>query len=518
MYDICIIGGGINGAGIAHEASKIGLKVYLCEQDDFAGKTSSNSTKLIHGGLRYLEHYEFSLVRAALKERENLHKIASHIIKPLDFIFIHNPNIRNKWLVRAGLFLYDLLAGKNNKYKKSKGINLLNSPQCFRDLDKNISNTFGFLYSDLWVDDARLTLLNILSAKNNGASVNKNTEIINTQYNIKQKLWHLKLLNKRTQEHTEITAKIIINATGPWINKVLTSLTSEVPNYDIRLVQGSHIIVPKLYADPHCYVLQHKDNRIIFTIPYQDNYTLIGTTEEEFNAKNLNTNLVISELEIEYLLNICNSFFYNKITKDDIVWAYSGVRPLFNQANKVNSSNTRDYYIERYQSKRKDIGPIINIYGGKITTYRLLANKVIMMLLNNYTFVSKPQRNIQLQPLPGCNLNIFDLEQYQQNLNYQDYYVNNLINKYSWLPLKLARRYATTYGLLAEQFLEKSNSINDLGIHFGAGLYSKELLYLINDEFADTVEDVIWRRTKLGLELTKEQIKIISDYIDSLRS
>lgn len=493
IYDICIIGGGINGAGVANYAAKAGLKVYLCEKNDFASETSSNSTKLIHGGLRYLEHFEFSLVRSALQERTELEQLAPYLIYPMEFIFINNPKIRNKWLVRLGLFLYDLLAGFKNKYPKTKTLDLLKHPYGNElDLDTIVTNQHkssltGYVYTDLWADDARLTLLNVLAAQENGAVLHKNTSCLKADFNAHSNLWDVILERNFNKNRFKIKSKYIVNAAGPFVNEVLTGVINLKPNTQIRLVKGSHIVVPRLYPGKQCYVLQHHDNRIIFTIPYLNQYTLIGTTEEEYNNLNIKPN--ISDSEKEYLINLVNSYFKKKLSSNSIFWSYSGIRPLLDNPGKSNSQNTRDYLIDKSNKI-----PLINIYGGKITTYRKLAKQVISELGKYFNF--NVSQEIYHQPLPGRSID-----------------VEKLIQEYPNINTELLNRYAVNYGNKAYQILNGCNNINDLGHNYGADFYQRELDYLIEYELADSVDDVLWRRTKLGLVLSQIEKEDIRQYI-----
>ncbi len=505
IYDLCIIGGGINGAGIANYASALGLKVYLCEQHDFAEGTSSRSTKLIHGGIRYLENYEFNLVRKSLKERSILQSLASHIIWPMEFVLINNPKVRSNITVRLGLLLYDLLAGFKNKYKTTKTVNL-SQDTIGTSLDLDLISKYhgnnkklkGFIYTDLWVDDARLTLLNILAAKENGAIVTKNCECMAVTNCSEAGYWTITCkLNNGIQAATtyDINAKLIINATGPWVNNVLENVINLKPNYNIRLIKGSHIIVEKLYPGEQCYVLQHEDKRIIFTIPYEDKYTLIGTTEEEVIHSEFIKNPQISEISIEekkYLIKISNSFFKKKLKTSDIVMSYSGVRPLFAEYDSDKSRNTRDYLIDTYNSN------LINIYGGKITTYRVLAKDILNILIKNKLFNISEKRQSELNSI------------FQKKLPGGEISYNNFIATYPWLELELAKRYYHTYGGLSSKFLDECNSMHDLGQLLGENIYTKEIDYLIKHEFATSLDDMIWRRTKLGLSInsqTKNNIK-----------
>ena len=538
IYDLLIIGGGINGAGIAHYASHHGFKVYLSEKYDFGSQTSSSSTKLLHGGLRYLENYEFGLVKSALQERNKLYDIASHIVRPLDFVLINNPLIRNKWLIRTGLFIYDSLAGFCAKFKKTKTLNLCKHIfGSSLDLEKIIkryrSKTLtAFTYSDLWVDDARLTILNIMAARYNDASINRNTELLSAHYDISEQLWHANFINHKNGSLSQMKAKIIINATGPWVNKTISNNLNLSPSHDIRLVKGSHIIVPKLYLGEQCYVLQHEDKRLVFVIPYLDKYNLIGTTETDEEQSALLNKPTIDNDEINYLLAISNDFFKTQLSSKDIIGSYSGIRPLLDSGEKNSSNNTRDYLIEIYK-KNNFRGPLINIYGGKITTYRVLALKVIKKLLTNYkSLLPTVNFNINYDEilLPGANLNfinhdntdgnIIDAEKYAQLKNkYPPHIINYivfLLKKYNWLDIELAIRFTVNYGNLTEVILVDCKSKADLGISFGATLYSREVDYLLHNEFAETVDDIIWRRTKLGFDLQDEDIIKLRQYIEEI--
>lgn len=514
IYDICIIGGGINGAGIANYASSLGLKVLLCEKGDFGGSTSSSSTKLIHGGLRYLEFFEFGLVRKALLERADLEKIAPHIIWPLEFVLISNPKLRNKWLVRAGLFLYDLLAGFKNKYNWAKTLNLLNHDygkelDCVNIINKfSKKNIVGFSYTDLWVDDARLTILNIMQASKNGACMLKNTALHLARYNQDKNYWQIQLYNIKKQKVFKVNSKLIINSAGPWVNNIIKNCLYLQPQYKLRLVKGSHIVVNKLYEGNHCYVLQNDDRRIVFAIPYEEKYTLIGTTEEEVNYIELDKKPTISNEEKNYLCGIANTYFNSKISNEHIIHTYSGVRPLIFDESSNKSSNTRDYYINTIYSKSNEkLGPLINIYGGKITTYRVLAQDVIKQITRNskqYFNKIVSNKDVFNIPLPG---NV-------KGLSINKSYLGYIKNKYPWLDKKLQQRYSKTYGSLVDYILKDCESMQDIGHHFGCELYQKEIEYLIKYEYVDCVDDLIWRRTKLGLNLSNIQINLISDFIN----
>ena len=497
-YDVCIIGGGINGAGIAAYASQNKFKVFLCEQNDFAGATSSNSTKLIHGGLRYLEQYNFSLVRAALKERAVLQDMAPHLIWPIEFIFVNNDKIRNRWFARLGLFIYDRLAigFKNKSYNKTQKV----------VLDNNSYYQTGYLYTDLWVDDARLVIANLQHAEEYGASIKKQTQLVSANYLSAHQIWNIELLDLKQNKSFKIQSRYLVNASGPWVNHVLANISINHNlfqiKHDIRLVKGSHIIVDKLYESQQSYVLQNQDGRIVFVIPYEDNFTLIGTTEIDYAEQDLSTKPAITEIEKQYLIDSYNNYFKTKISQDQIRFSYSGVRPLLYDPKTSVSDNTRDYKIDV-----DDHQALINIYGGKITTYRLLAQKVLSLISDDKKIKAKDFK------LPGSNI----LDPAIQGTGYyktnHSYFSNNLKLKYPWLSDNLAARYTKTYGSLISRVLTNARSILDMGHNFGYELYQKEIDYLIDYEYATSLEDIVWRRTKLGLYLSKQQLLELENYL-----
>lgn len=518
IYDLCIIGGGINGAGIAAQASHYGLRTFVCERYDFGGQTSSSSTKLIHGGLRYLENYDFKLVYSALKERKILQKMAPHIIWPVEFTLVNNPEIRNKHLVRLGLLFYDFLAGFKAYYNKTKKISLLSDSNLH---SKKKVNT-GFIYTDLVVDDARLVLLNILYANQHGATTLKNTECVSARFDNDLKLWEICLRDKNNNKMFSIKARCIVNSSGQMVNHVLAHILNYKQNYKTRLVKGSHIVIPKIFHDNRNYVVQNSDGRIIFIINYEDNFTLIGTTEVACSNQNTKNVPVIDITEMDYLLDIYNDYFEQQISIADIKWSYSGVRPLQDDPTKDISSNTRDYIIETYSVTT----PLINIYGGKITTYRVLAKKVldeVLMLLGKNRTQSAD--NCSEFILPGANIIPNSGETYTLNtadIGYNRdnhvYFIDNLIKDFPWLSLNLAQRFTRTYGSLSYKILTECQSLTEMGDNFGSDLhefYQKEIDYLIKYEFADTIDDIIWRRTKMGLVLSEQQIHILQSYIAS---
>ena len=486
IFDLVVIGGGINGVGIAADAAGRGLKVFLCEQNDLASATSSNSSKLIHGGLRYLEHYEFSLVKKALTEREVLLRNAPHIIKPLTFRLPHQPHLRPSWLIRAGLFLYDHLA-KRVTLPASKGIKFTqDSP-----LKGNISH--GFEYSDGWVDDSRLVVLNAIAAKEHGAIIETQTKCISARR--LDNHWLVTFLCKESGKTYEIKSRGIVNAAGPWVASLFDKVLKVKAPQNIRLVKGSHIVVPKIHNQQHAYMLQNEDQRIVFVIPFEDDFSLIGTTDVEYVGDP--SDVKISPEEINYLLDITNNYFKKQICANDIVTTFSGVRPLLDDESSSAQSVTRDYTLELDQISNNT--PLLSIFGGKITTYRKLAEAAVDILAPFYPSIGR--KWTATTPLPGGNFS--NKEAITSKLNHQ----------YPWLPIALLQRYVRCYGTRVEMILYDANDESDLGMHFGSYLFEAEVNYLIKYEWAKSVEDIIWRRTKLGLSLSTEQIAELQHFL-----
>ena len=487
ILDIVVIGGGINGTGTAADAAGRGLKVLLCEQDDLASSTSSNSSKLIHGGLRYLEHYEFRLVREALAEREVLIKNAPHIIKPLKFRLPHQPHLRPSWMIRAGLFLYDNLA-KRVTLPSSKGIKFLDDSALVPSIKK------GFEYSDGWVDDARLVALNAVSAKENNAIILTRTQCIKAER--EESLWVITLKDVITNKETTVKTKAVVNACGPWVAQLFDDALSLKSPQNIRLVKGSHIVVPRIHKEEQAYMLQNADERIVFVIPFEDKFSLIGTTDVEYKGDP--SQVKISDEEINYLINITNDYFTHKISREDIVTTYSGVRPLLDDEAEDAQAVSRDYTLELNDKYNK--APILSIFGGKITTYRKLSEAAVDKI-SGY-FPSIGQAWTANKALPGGD---FDTK---ENLT------EAMQSKYPWLDTSLITRYVRSYGTYSYKFLKESKSYEDLGEKFTQDLYSAEIDYLIEHEWALTVEDVIWRRSKRGLYLSEQDIEVVSLYMN----
>ena len=466
MKDLLIIGGGINGVGIARDAVGRGLKVTLIEKGDLASQTSSWSTKLIHGGIRYLENYEFRLVRESLKEREVIKRIAPHITKPIRFVMPYVANLRPLWLIRIGLLLYDWLGGFIT-LPKSKLVNL-NKDYLDNPLEGNYTN--GFEYSDLFVDDARLVLLNAQDAKLRGAEILTQTAVVGAIRHYDH--WEVKL-----DSGLIIKAKLIINASGPFALDTLNKICNVKTKKSLRLVQGSHIIVNQLYKGDQAYILQLEDKRIIFLIPYLSKYTLIGTTDHEVQSY---VNPTISEIEIEYLIKAANSFVKNKISKEDIVWTYAGIRPLLEDFNQNASKVTRDYTFEL----NEDGAPILTIFGGKLTTYRKLAEHALEKISKFFDISNKSWTGNE--KLPGSN----------------SYSVDQL--KFD-LPQMVIQRLMNTYGdkiLILQNYY---SNLNKGGEKITEDLYEFEVSYLVQEELVTKIDDILFRRTKLGISFPEEK-------------
>lgn len=475
-YDIAIVGGGINGTAIAADAAGRGLKVMLCESDDLASGTSSASSKLIHGGLRYLEQYQFRLVREALKEREILLKKAPHAIRPLHFIMPSNPKIRSPWMIKLGLFLYDHL-GKRELLPASREIEWRHCPEA--QLFKN-EFTQGFGYSDCWADDSRLVILNALCAHENGADIKTRTQF---KQGVKRNgRWHITLSNQEAQTQYSITSKAIINAAGPWADDILSKSLAITQARHITWVKGSHIIVPQISTTPHAFILQNEDKRVIFILPYLNKYSLIGTTDVEYHGDLRNVR--ISEGETAYLLNSVNQYLKKPLKPSDILHDYAGIRALATTKNDKLAEITRDYVLE--MTKDDDKLPLLSVFGGKITSHRVMAEHALSKLKKYFPAMKEPWTAQSL--LPGGDIPHGDFPTFLQNL----------LQEYSNLNPTLITRYAHQYGNRVHNLLEHTNSPIKLGENIAADLYDVEVEYLVNTEWAKTPEDILWRRTKLG--------------------
>jgi glycerol-3-phosphate dehydrogenase len=500
IYDIAIIGGGINGCGIARDAAGRGLSVYLCERNDLASGTSSASTKLIHGGLRYLEYYEFRLVREALLEREVLWKIAPHIIRPLRFVLPHHRGLRPAWFLRLGLFFYDHLGGRK-LLPGTRTLDLKREP-AGAPLKPNLFSK-GFEYSDCWVDDARLVALNAQDAAFHGAKIETRTALVSAERRGDE--WLATVKDHNTGATKEIRARVLINAAGPWASDVLGARVKSNTVAKIRLVQGSHIVVPKLFDHPSCYIFQNADKRIIFAIPYEDDFTLIGTTDNDYRADP--GEVAITPKEVDYLCAAASEYFAKPVTADSVVWTYSGVRSLFEDGASSAQAATRDYVLDVDAPEGQ--APLLSIFGGKITTYRRLAEHVMEKLAP----FTKPKTErtagwTGADPLPGGDFATTEFAEV----------VRELRSDYPFLDEALATRLVRAYGLKAYEFLNGSKSMADLGQQFAAGLTEAEIEYLRRAEWAQTAEDILWRRSKLGLKMTVAERRAVAEYLAAPRS
>ncbi|HEY0625522.1 MAG TPA: glycerol-3-phosphate dehydrogenase [Allosphingosinicella sp.] len=474
-YDLLIIGGGINGTAIARDAAHRGARVLLVEKDDLAQHTSSASSKLIHGGLRYLEYYEFRLVREALKERELLLRTAPHIIRPLRFVLPHGEGMRPWWMLRAGLKLYDLLAlGGSLPHARA----VRRSEAALRAPLKAAKHLA--VYWDAWVDDARLVVLNAVDAAERGAEIATGTELLSARR--EGDVWRASLSGGRN-----VVARAIVNAAGPWVADVLKGRLSESSDSGVRLIKGSHIIVPALYDGDQAYILQQPDGRVVFAIPYEERFTLIGTTDFPVNAPD---DAQISAEEIQYLCDAANRYFTRTVGPDDLVWSYSGIRSLFDDGAQDAQAVTRDYHLELDDDPG---AKLLSVFGGKITTARALAEEAMELL------AVEGRKSTRSEPLPGGDISPgFNL------------YLDRLS---AWLPPALLTRLSRAYGTRLRDLLGDAQSLDDLGRHFGAGLYEAELRYLKAHEFARTAEDVLWRRTKTGLHMNQDERRAVADYL-----
>jgi len=485
-YDLAVIGGGINGVGIAADAAGRGLKVFLCEKDDLAQHTSSASSKLIHGGLRYLEHYEFRLVREALAEREVLLAKAPHIVKPMRFVLPHRPHLRPAWMIRAGLFLYDHL-GKRKRLGASRSLRF--GP----GYPLKPAITRGFEYADCAVDDARLVVLNAMAARENGAHIHTRTRCLRAER--VDGLWHVELQQADGSVHS-IRARALVNAAGPWVASFIKDdLKLDAP-YGIRLIQGSHLIVPRLYEGDHAYILQNEDQRIVFCIPYLDRFTLIGTTDREYSGDP--AKVAITEQENDYLLKVVNAHFNHQLSRSDILHTYSGVRPLCNDESDNPSAVTRDYTLAL--SAAQGEAPLLSVFGGKLTTYRKLAESAMAELKPFFSQMS--QSWTAHSALPGG-----------EGMSTPQALVDDLLTQHQWLAPDIAKRWAVTYGSRTWQLLEGVNGPDDLGQAIGGGLFTREVDYLRETEWAVSTQDILWRRTKLGLFTSDSEQRALADYL-----
>lgn len=488
MLDVIVIGGGINGVGIARDAAGRGLSVLLCEKDDLAEHTSSASTKLIHGGLRYLEYYDFKLVRHALQEREVLLRAAPHIIWPLRFVLPHHKALRPRWLIRLGLFLYDYIGGRK----------LLPASHSV-DLKKHVAGdalkpefSTGFEYSDCWVQDSRLVVLNAMDAADKGAEVLTHTEC--TDLTRHSDHWSVRLLDQRSGSEIVRQARTVVNAAGPWVEKILHLDETNDAEHGVRLVKGSHIVVNKLFDHDYVYIFQNADNRVLFAVPYEKDYTLLGTTDVEILDDPGSVH--IEPDEIDYICRSASEYFRQDITSEEVAWTYSGVRPLYDDSASSASKVTRDYKLHMDDD---DGAPLLSVYGGKITTFRKLAEEVVEML--QPALGNSVGEWTSDAPLPGGDIPNADF----------DAFVQRSRDTWPWLEEAVLLDYARNYGTRMSTLLESIDSMEALGQHFGGGLYQREIEYLVEHEWASSADDILWRRSKKGLhmhESTKDRVTL----------
>lgn len=495
LYDVFIIGGGINGCGVARDAAGRGYSVYLAEKSDIASGTSSASSKLIHGGLRYLENLEFSLVRASLRERDILIKIAPHIIKEMRFVLPHHNNLRPVWLLKLGLLLYDNLY--SSKYiKRSSYIRLP-----FHESKSTLRDTFkkGFEYSDCITDDARLTVLNAADAKRLGGNINTRTMVENIEQ--KKGVWNIEVMNSISNETKYVQAKVVVNATGPWVDNFLKNHSKQTKVDNVRLVKGSHIVVKKLFNHSYAYIFQNSDGRIFFAVPWENEFTFIGTTDVDFKD-NLD-NFSVSDDEINYLCKSANQYFRSGISSNDVIKHWSGVRPLYHDGSIKAQKASRDYTI-RIDSQDNN-SALINIFGGKMTTFRQLSEEVVNKVGSILGEKKSPWTSDV--HLPGGDFSLTEKTKI----------VDGLAKKYDYLDVDYIQRLFNLYGTRVGYILKNVSSIDDLGLHFGRDLYQVEVDYLMQEEFALYPEDVLERRTKLYLFLDYDKIENLDNYMQKKR-
>ena len=487
-YDLLVVGGGVNGAGVARDAAGRGLRTLLCEQHDLAAHTSSASTKLIHGGLRYLEFYDFRLVRKSLREREIVLDSAPHIVRPMRFVLPHDAHLRPAWMIRAGLFLYDHLA-RRRRLPGSDGVDLRRHP-AGAPLDARF--TRGFVYSDAWVDDARLVVLTAMDARERGATILTRTRCARLERAGDR--WLATLAGANGGE-LQVEANAVVNATGPWVDRFLDGSTPLPARRHPRIVKGSHIVVPRLFEHDFAYIFQAPARRIVFAIPYEREYTLIGTTERDYSD-----DLATPEIEtpeVDYLLEMANRYFQRGLTRADVRWSFAGLRPLLADPADVATSVTRDYVLDIEEQGP----PLLSIYGGKLTTYRRLSEDVLDALAARLGW---PRRHWTAgASLPGGDIAGTDFGAFLAALG----------NQYPWMPAALLERLAAAYGTRVDRLLGEARSLQDLGEAVLPGLYPAEIEYLRNEEWAVTAEDILYRRSKLALHLPADAAARLDDWL-----
>ncbi len=496
IFDLLIIGGGVNGCGIARDAAGRGLSVCLCEQNDLASATSSASTKLFHGGLRYLEYYKFRLVRESLIEREILLRAMPHISWPLRFVLPYTKGLRPAWMLRLGLFIYDHLGGR----KILPGTRTLNLRQHEAGQVLKPHLRKGFEYSDCWVEDARLVMLNAKDAQNKSAQIYTHTHCCSAKRH--KGLWQVEVKNTQTGALQTLHTRILINAAGPWVEQVLRKQLAQDPDIGVRLVRGSHIIVKKLFDHDMAYIFQQPDGRIIFALPFEQDFTLIGTTDNDHEGPP--ENAVCKKTEVEYLCRAASQYFIHPIVPNDVVWTYSGVRPLYDDGVSSASAATRDYVLKLDAPDGE--APLLSVFGGKITTYRRLAETALGKLHRYFPQMAAPWT--AKAALPGGDFQVHELSALQARL----------ARDFSFLDKPTTDRYIRQFGTQAWAVLADTNSQEQLGRNFGGGIWQIEVEWMIDHEFATTAEDIVWRRTRQGLRMNDQEIKTLDAWMTNARN
>jgi glycerol-3-phosphate dehydrogenase len=495
-YDLFVIGGGINGAAVACDAAGRGLSVALAEMRDFAEGTSSRSSKLIHGGLRYLETYDFRLVRDALREREILMAKAPHLVWPLRLVLPHVPGLRPRWMIRLGLLLYDHLAPRR-QLAASESIDFATHP-AGAALKPEFRH--GFAYSDCRADDSRLVIANLLGAQRHGADLFARHRFVGAKRDGGR--WVIQLVNVISGASFQVVARAIVNAAGPWVIDVAKHVQGVASNRRLRLVKGSHIVVPRQWDGDHGYFLQTQDGRLMEALPYEQDFTSIGTTDEPWDE--VPEDVRISDQEIDYMLAEANRFLRRPVARADILWSYAGVRPLFEVGGARDtdlSTLTRDYSFEIDQSDGQ--APALTIYGGKLTTHRRLAEAAVSKLAP-YLQPPRPSQTAH-ETLPGGDFGADGMAAFEVAIK----------RDFAWLPGDQARRYVRLYGTRTRALLDSVPALAGLGIHFGADLYQREADFLIATEWAQSADDIVWRRTKLGLRLSTAEVARLETYLQT---
>ena len=498
IYDLVVIGGGVNGVWVARDAAGRGLSVLLCEQNDLASATSSASSKLIHGGLRYLEHYEFRLVREALQEREILLHNALHLIRPMRFVLPVTAAGRPPWMLRAGLWLYDHIGGRRS-LPGTETLDLAAAPYA-GTLKPEL--TRGFAYSDCWVDDSRFVVLNAVDAARHGAEILTRTRCLEARREGNR--WRVRLRDARGTE-SEVRARALVNAAGPWVASVLSNVAGVNARAGIRLVKGSHIVVPRLYDGAHAFILQAPDGRVVFVLPFEGTYSMIGTTdvnvpgETYFNGAGAPQ---ITPEETGYLCDTVNAYFTRPVGPEDVVWTFSGVRPLYDDGASEASQVTRDYVIEVDSPEGQ--APVVSVFGGKVTTARRLADAVLARLADRFMTMQPAWTDEAL--LPGGEMDDFAV------------FVEELVSDYPAFEPAWLRGLAARHGTRARAVIGTARKPTDLGWNFGGGLYGAEVDFMMSEEFAVEPDDILWRRSKVGLAIDAQGYASLADYMSRRRS